>query len=42
VEAPKLVALLASRRIAVLTGADIWTDSSIPDYRGPDSPPTTR
>ncbi|WP_024447944.1 NAD-dependent protein deacetylase [Mycolicibacterium iranicum] len=39
-EAPELVALLRGRRIAVLTGAGISTDSGIPDYRGPDSPPS--
>ena len=40
VQAPELVNLLADRRLAVLTGAGISTDSGIPDYRGPDSPPS--
>lgn len=38
-DAPELVALLRERRTAVLTGAGMSTDSGIPDYRGPDSPP---
>jgi NAD-dependent SIR2 family protein deacetylase len=40
VEAPEVVALLRGRRVAVLTGAGMSTDSGIPDYRGPDSPPS--
>lgn len=31
----QLVSLLRGRRVAVLTGAGISTDSGIPDYRGP-------
>lgn len=34
-----LVALVRGRRVAVLTGAGLSTDSGIPDYRGPGAAP---
>ncbi|WP_067824713.1 NAD-dependent protein deacetylase [Nocardia inohanensis] len=37
----RLCDLLAGRRIAVLTGAGISTDSGIPDYRSPHAKPRT-
>jgi len=35
------IELLSGRRLAVLTGAGVSTDSGIPDYRGPSSPART-
>ncbi len=40
-DAAALIKLLSGKRIAVLTGAGLSTDSGIPDYRGPDSPPSS-
>ncbi|HEU0035065.1 MAG TPA: NAD-dependent protein deacetylase [Kofleriaceae bacterium] len=37
-----LVELLRGKRVTVLTGAGCSTESGIPDYRGPDTPPRKR
>jgi NAD-dependent protein deacetylase/lipoamidase sirtuin 4 len=42
VELGTLIQLLRGRRVVALTGAGCSTESGIPDYRGPDTPPRTR
>ena len=42
VELDALVQLVRGRRIVALTGAGCSTESGIPDYRGPDTPPRKR
>ena len=38
----ELIELLRGRRVVALTGAGCSTESGIPDYRGPDTPPRAR
>jgi NAD-dependent SIR2 family protein deacetylase len=38
----RLAQLVRGKRIVALTGAGCSTESGIPDYRGPDTPPRTR
>jgi NAD-dependent deacetylase sirtuin 4 len=42
VELGTLIQLMRGRRVVALTGAGCSTESGIPDYRGPDTPPRTR
>jgi len=42
VELGTLIQLLRGRRVVALTGAGCSTESGIPDYRGPETPPRTR
>jgi len=42
VELGALLELVQGRRIVALTGAGCSTESGIPDYRGPDTPPRAR
>jgi NAD-dependent deacetylase sirtuin 4 len=42
VDLPALVSLVRDRRIVALTGAGCSTESGIPDYRGPETPPRAR